>query len=536
MRAQTLVQDLVHRTAESRPDATALLYRSTVISYAELSMEIQAVAKGLRVLGLPAGGRVAIYLPKQPETVCGIFGAAAAGGAFVPINPVLKAEQVGYILRDCNAHTLITSTSRLDALTAELSTCPDLQHVVLVDGTDASAPVTDPDVGVTSWDTLRAAPPDAQPMPRRIDTDMVAILYTSGSTGMPKGVVLSHRNLVAGAESVAEYLNNSPDDRLLAVLPLSFDYGLSQLTTAFRSGGSVVLMDYLLPRDVIRSVARFGVTGLACVPPLWNQLCQLEWPVEAGQRLRYITSSGGAMPRSTLDALRKALPETEIFLMYGLTEAFRSTYLPPAELHRRPGSMGHAIPNAEVLVVREDGTECEPEEVGELVHRGALVALGYWNAPERTAARFRPAPGQPAELPNPEMAVWSGDRVWRDADGYLYFVGRNDEMIKSSGYRISPAEIEEVAHRCSGVAQAVALGVPHPTLGEGVVLVVQTEDATLSAESVSDHCRKHLPQFMVPHAVHLREVVPRNANGKIDRTTLREEFRNGLTEQGEVSA
>jgi acyl-CoA synthetase (AMP-forming)/AMP-acid ligase II len=274
-----------------------------------------------------------------------------------------------------------------------LAQCRDLRTVVAIGGKRAEAPEG---VSLVPWSTRRDSPPAA---PQRvIDGDMAAILYTSGSTGRPKGVVLSHRNVVAGAVSVSQYLENTPQDRILSVLPLSFDYGLSQLTTAFHVGACAVLMNYLLPRDVIRAVERERITGLAAVPPLWVQLAQLDWPATVTDHLRYITNSGGHMPKPTLDGLRARLPKTRPFLMYGLTEAFRSTYLPPEEVDRRPDSMGRAIPNAEILVVREDGTPCAPGEPGELVHRGIHVALGYWNDVEKTAERYKPAPGQLAGL------------------------------------------------------------------------------------------------------------------------------------------
>lgn len=523
---QALLPDLVRQATERAPDAPALHHRDSVMSYAQLWSAIEQVASGLCQLGLEADDRVAAYLPKQPETVVSLFGTMAAGGVFVPVNPVLKAEQVGYILRDCNVRILVTSTSRFDALGDALGHCPDLRHVVLVDADPDDLPEL-PGPMPAAWHQLRAGD---KPLPGRIDADMAAILYTSGSTGRPKGVVLSHRNMVAGAVSVASYLENRPQDRLLAVLPFSFDYGLSQLTTAFHAGASVALMEYLLPRDVLRGVERHGITGLACVPPLWNQLAQFEWPDAARATLRYITNSGGAMPRTTLDRLREALPDTRIYLMYGLTEAFRSTYLPPAEIDRRPDSMGRAIPNAEVRVVRPDGSECAAGEPGELIHRGALVAQGYWNDPERTAERFRPTPGRPAGLPNPELAVWSGDQVRRDEEGFLYFVSREDEMIKSSGYRISPTEVEEVVYDAGPVAQAVALGVPHPMLGQGIVLVVQADDAQVTAEVLLDHCRRRLPPFMVPHAIRVHAELPRNANGKIDRRALHEKYHDLLNE------
>jgi acyl-CoA ligase (AMP-forming) (exosortase A-associated) len=357
---------------------------------------------------------------------------------------------------------------------------------------------------------------------------MTAILYTSGSTGKPKGVVLSHRNMVAGARSVAQYLGNHEGDRILSALPLSFDAGFSQLSTAFHSGAGVTLINYLVPRDIVAAAARDRITGLTAVPPLWIQLAQLEWPEAARGSLRYIANTGGRMPRVTLDALRAALPETSVFLMYGLTESFRSTYLPPAEIDRRPDSIGKAIPNAEVLVVREDGTPCAPGEPGELVHRGALVSLGYWNDPEKTAERFKPAPGQPHGLVMAEIAVLSGDTVRTDEDGYLYFVSRRDEMIKTSGYRVSPTEVEEVIYATGLVGEAAALGVPHPVLGQAIVVVASARDGSrVDAEALLAQCRQQLPAYMVPARIAVREAsLPRNPNGKIDRKLLAAEMQD----------
>jgi acyl-CoA ligase (AMP-forming) (exosortase A-associated) len=298
-------------------------------------------------------------------------------------------------------------------------------------------------IAVRAWQPLLDIPARAGHCV--VDADMAAILYTSGSTGKPKGVVLSHRNMVTGAKSVASYLENRTSDRILAVLPFSFDYGFSQLSTSFVAGACCVLMDYLLPRDVLRAVERKSITGLAAVPPLWVQLAALLWPASVRKHLRYITNSGGAMPGATLAALRAALPDTKVFLMYGLTEAFRSTYLSPDQVERRPDSIGKAIPNAEILVVREDGSRCAPGEPGELVHRGSLVSLGYWNDRQKTAERFRPAPGQDPGLVLTELAVWSGDTVRTDEEGYIYFIGRRDEMIKTSGYRVSP-RVEEIVY------------------------------------------------------------------------------------------
>lgn len=514
-----LLHRLISTTASRLPAADAVQFRDDVWDYATLADKIEAVARGLAGLGLGRSERVATFLDKRFEFVLATFGAAAAGGVFVPVNPILKPAQVHHILTDCNVRILVTSAARLAGLAEVLHDCPDLRYVVLIDG--------DPgDFAIAGLDVLGLS--EMEPAGRThpvIDTDMTAILYTSGSTGRPKGVVLSHRNMVAGAVSVSSYLENVPEDRILCVLPFSFDAGFSQMTTAFNVGACAVLMNYLLPNDVVKTAGAQRITGLGGVPPLWNQLAALDWPGEAKASMRYFTNTGGHMPRATLDRLRASLPGAKPYLMYGLTEAFRSTYLPPSEVDTRPDSMGKAIPNAEILVVNDKGELCGPNEPGELVHRGALVSLGYWNDPERTAVRFKPAPGQIAELPMTEYAVWSGDTVRMDEEGFLYFVGRRDDMIKSSGYRISPTELEEVIYSSGTVTEAVALGIPHPMLGQGIVIAATApQGGALDPDAVIGACREALPQFMVPHAVVERETLERNPNGKIDRKKLSEEL------------
>ncbi|OOC11444.1 acyl-CoA ligase (AMP-forming), exosortase A system-associated [Thioalkalivibrio halophilus] len=527
-----LLHELILASARRRPDAPALTHGDQQRSYRELSGDVMRQAAALRRNGVQPNDRVAVFLDKRPETVVALFAAMAAGGVAVPVNPTLKPHQVAHILQDAGAMALVTSRGRLGPLAEFLNGCPDLQQVYTADTGPDTDDIVPPGMRLFAWDsssTDREAPP--APV-RRIESDMAAILYTSGSTGRPKGVVLSHRNMVAGARSVSEYLENTAADRILSVLPLSFDYGLSQLTTAFRVGAEAVLLNYLMPRDVVRAVERHSITGLAAVPPLWVELAGLEWSEGARRSLRYFTNSGGAMPLTTLTALREQLPNAAPYLMYGLTEAFRSTYLPPEEIDARPTSMGKAIPNAEVMVVRADGEPCAPGEPGELVHRGPLVSLGYWNAPEATARRFRPVPGQRPELGLPERAVWSGDTVRRDEDGFLYFVGRRDEMIKTSGYRVSPREIEEVFDGMEGVREAVAFGLPHERLGEEIVVVVAGEPGREPpVESLTAACRAALPAFMVPSRFIVRaEALPRNSNGKIDRAGLRTFYRDAFTE------
>jgi acyl-CoA ligase (AMP-forming) (exosortase A-associated) len=515
------LHDLLADAAGRSGTAPALTYREDTRSYAELWHDVRAAAAGLRSLGLARGQRVAVYLDKRIETVTAVFATSAAGGAFVPVNPVLRARQVAYILGDCAVRVLVTTPERLLTLSAELAHLEALERVVLVGGTAADAPAG-AHYAVSSWDDLAGDP--EPPAEGGIDVDLAAILYTSGSTGKPKGVVLSHRNLLAGAESVSTYLRMTADDVVLAALPLSFDAGFSQLTTSFAAGAHVVLVNYLLPRDVVKLCTRHGVTGLTCVPPLWIQLVAQTWPEETGRRLRYFANTGGRMPKTTLDSLRAVFPDALPYLMYGLTEAFRSTYLDPAEVDRRPDSIGKAIPNAEILVVRPDGSECDSGEEGELVHRGALVALGYWNDPARTAERFRPLPGAEGALTT-ELAVWSGDSVVRDEDGFLYFVGRADEMIKTSGYRVSPTEVEEVAYGTGLVRDAVALGLPDPQLGQRIVLLVSPAGGDgLDPAALQALLKKELPIYMLPKEVLVRPELPRSPNGKFDRNLLRQEF------------
>lgn len=494
-------------TAQQWPDRPALVDGTRAWTYEHLAQAVAQQAGVFRAQGLHKGARVAVWMDQRAETVVACWACAAAGLVFVPVNGGLKRQQVAHIVRDAGVELLVTTNSRWAGLQEHTGVAwPQVQCVDVDEG----------------WiHQLSDAPPAGPPL----DTDPAAILYTSGSTGRPKGVVLSHRNLVAGAHSVASYLGNTADDTLLAVLPLSFDAGFSQLTTAFSVGAKVVLMNYLLPRDVLKAIDEHQVTGLTAVPPLYIQLSQAKWPEGAGRSLRYFANTGGRMPRATLDALRRRWPQAQPFLMYGLTEAFRSTYLPPEQVDIRPDSIGKAIPNAEVLVLREDGTECGPDEPGELVHRGPLVAQGYWNDPQKTAERFRPLPPG-LRLPGlvlPEIAVFSGDTVRRDAEGYLYFVGRRDEMIKTSGYRVSPTEVEEALYASGLVGECAALGLPHAVLGQAIHVVATPAagQPVLDVPALLTHCRQRLPAYMVPAAIEpSAEPLPRNANGKIDRKTL----------------
>lgn len=476
-------------------DAVALEDRAGTLSYAELETRVGGLAHWLAGQGLAAGERVAIWLPKTRTACLMPLAAPRAGLVHVPINPVLKRAQVVHILADSGARMLVTQAARIASL--EPGGIPAGCRIV-----------TEEELGSSDVLPPSAAAPDA----------LAAILYTSGSTGRPKGVMLSHANLWLGAISVAHYLQINSEDRVLGVLPLSFDYGQNQLLSTWAAGGRVIPLDYLTARDVVKAVERHDVTSLAGVPPLWVQLLEAEWPAETAARLTRLTNSGGALTPRLVRGLRARFPGADLYPMYGLTEAFRSTYLDPALVDAYPESIGRAIPFAEIMVVRPDGSRAAPGEPGELVHAGPLVAQGYWRDAERTAQRFRPAP---EFATSGGMAVWSGDTVVEDAAGLLRFVGRDDEMIKSAGNRISPTEIEDAVLSGGEVSEAAAFGVADERLGQAILVVVRGDGSR--EHDLRERLRRELPSFMQPARYDWREELPRNANGKLDRAALKAE-------------
>jgi acyl-CoA ligase (AMP-forming) (exosortase A-associated) len=494
------VHPLDHLALKGARDAPALVFRDRSLSYEALNQRLGHVAAWLAAEVPEPGARVATWLPKSELACLMPLAAVRAGLVHVPVNPLLKRAQVAHILGDSGAQLLISNPARLATLEAgDLAEAHPREESAVWAEVEAFAPLVP-----------SAAAPD----------DLAAILYTSGSTGRPKGVMLSHANLWLGAVSVAHYLGVSAVDRVLAVLPLAFDYGQNQLLSTWFAGGAVVPLDYLTPRDVLKAVERHDVTTIAAVPPLWLQLAELDWPEAVAAKLRRLTNSGGALTEPLVRALRARFPQGRLFPMYGLTEAFRSTYLDPALVEAHPTSMGKAIPFAEVMVVADDGREAAPDEEGELVHAGPLVAQGYWQDAERTAERFKPAP---AFSQMGGMAVWSGDRVRRDAAGLLHFAGRRDAMIKTSGNRVSPQEVEDAAIATGLVAEAVALGLPDPALGQAIHLVVRAKSYAAEADLLAAMARE-LPGFMLPRVIHWREVMPLSPNGKLDRTGLYQEL------------
>ena len=496
---ETAIRPLDHLALRGADAAPALVLRGGTLNYKDLRDRVARLAGWLKAAAPEPGGRVASWAAKGELTCLMPLATARAGLVHIPVNPLLKRAQVAHILSDSGTRLLIGTPARL---------------ATVVDGDVPQ------DCQMVSEDDALSAAGGAAPLgPSQADPDaLAAILYTSGSTGKPKGVMLSHTNLWLGAESVVNYLELTADDVTLAVLPLAFDYGQNQLLGTWYAGGAVVPLDYLTPRDVVKAVERHGVTTLAAVPPLWIQLTELDWPPATALQLQRLTNSGGALTADLVRKLRLLFPAARLFAMYGLTEAFRSTFLDPALVEAHPTSIGTAIPHAEVLVIGDDGTVAGDDEEGELVHCGPLVAQGYWQDPARTAERFRTAP---AVSRYGGMAVWSGDRVRRSVDGLLYFAGRRDAMIKSAGNRISPYEIEEAALASGLVAEAVALGIPDERLGQTVHLVVRARPGVSQPEQALPRIlMENLPNFMQPKHIHWRATMPISPNGKIDRTGL----------------
>ncbi|WP_461455818.1 acyl-CoA ligase (AMP-forming), exosortase A system-associated [Parasphingorhabdus sp.] len=487
------------------PDATALVTRSGSLSYKMLNHRVGLLARWLLDQSFDKGDRVATWLPKTELACIMPLAAVRAGLVHVPVNPILKPAQVKHIVTDSGSKLLITNTGRIKSL-------EDMP-------VDKGCAVWNDAAVSTDMDNV-ADPLEPNETAKNVNA-LAAILYTSGSTGRPKGVMLTNANLSLGAVSVAQYLKMKPDDRTLCVLPLSFDYGQNQLLSTWFAGGCAYPLDYLTPRDVIKACSREAITTLAAVPPLWVQLVDQSWSEEGILSMRRLTNSGGALTPSLVKQLRAIFgSKTDIYAMYGLTEAFRSTYLEPALIDDNPTSMGTAIPFAEIMVVGSDGDIAAVGQEGELVHAGPLVAQGYWQDDNRTAERFKSAP---VASEYGGIAVWSGDTVRRESDGLLYFVGRTDNMIKSSGNRISPSEIEEVAVESGFIAEAVAIGVPDERLGHAICLYVrpatgeETEDI---GQALNKYLKRNLPNFMHPRDIVVMKEFPKNPNGKLDRNAL----------------
>jgi amino acid adenylation domain-containing protein len=489
---------LVWRTAHRGGARPAIVERDVVTDYAGLVRRASAVAEALAAAGAGPGSPVAIFLERGCDAAAAFFGTLAMGGIAVFINEGLRPRQIDHILGHSGARHLITTAELLVRQPRGLQGDP---HVI--DVATLPVPVDDGRIPVT-----------------RLGNDVAQIIYTSGSTGQPKGVTVSHANLDAAAHAVVGYLGISGSDRIASLLPFSFVYGLSQLLCAVTAGAALVVERSPLPQQAIATVRDQDVTVLAAVPALWMRLL-----ATGGLRdallpvLRVMTNAGGHLPLEAVRGLRAAQPHVRLFLMYGLTEALRCTYLPPEEVDRRPDSIGRAIPGAEIYVVRDDGTPAAPDEVGELVHRGPTVTLGYWKDPQLTARVFRPNPLRPEGAPDAERVVHSGDLVRRDADGFLYFVSRKDRIIKTMGFRVGPDEVADVLYASGEVAEAAVMGEPDPMWGERIVAhVVLAAEGSL--ERLKIYCGRELPRHLQPARIEVRDAMPLLPSGKHDVAAL----------------
>lgn len=510
------VEEFLRESARRHPEKTAIVSDGTRLSYAAFDDLSDRLAASLEAHGVRRGDRVLVFMDNRWEAAVAIFAALKAGAVFSPINPSTKAEKLAYVIEDCRASALVT-TGRLAGVAqaalaeatqgkASLGEAPCV-HCVVVAGERGAALA-----GALAFEDCVAA--RAAPVPHGgIGADLAMLIYTSGSTGRPKGVMMTHMNVDAASRSITTYLRNTPDDVILNVLPIAFDYGLYQLLMAVRMGATLVLeKSFAFPQAIFETMRRERVTGLPLVPTMAAMILQMK-SLEPGflPDLRYVTNTAAALPPAHIARLRELLPGVRLYSMYGLTECKRCTWLPPEELDRRPGSVGIAIPDTEAFIVDDEGARLPHGETGELVIRGPHVMQGYWENPEATAKALRPGP-------NPwERVLHTGDLFRADADGFLYFVGRKDDIIKSRGEKVAPKEVEAVLHACPGVAEAVVVGVPDPVLGQAVKALVVASDQGLTERDVIRHCAARLEDFMVPKSVEFRAELPKTDTGKISR-------------------
>jgi long-chain acyl-CoA synthetase len=510
------VESFLELSAVRTPEKTALVCNGRRFTYGELETRANRLAGSLIAGGVQRGDRVAIYLENSVEAVITIFAILKAGAVFLVVNPTTKANKVSYILNNSRAAGLITDRTKLGTLSHTVANTPHLRAVWITGGMPGvgfaiAKPLFDLTAALEDGN-LPAVPPAK----KCIDIDLAALIYTSGSTGRPKGVMLTHLNIVSAAISITTYLENRPDDIILSVLPLSFDYGLYQVLMAFMIGGTVVLeSSFTYPYRIIELLNQEHVTGFPIVPTISALLLQLDLAAHRFPALRYITNTAAAFPTDHIRRLRLLLPDVKIYSMYGLTECKRVSYLPPDQIDIRPASVGRGMPNEEIYIVDDTGQRAPAGTVGELVVRGSNVMKGYWELPEETDRMLKPGP-----LPG-EKVLHTGDLFRMDQEGYLYFVGRKDDIIKTRGEKVSPREVEDVLHAMPGVAEAAVVGIPDEVLGEAIKAVVRPQvGVRLTAAQVIYWCSLKLENFMVPKFVEFQGELPKTSTGKISKRKL----------------
>lgn len=504
--------DVLLRSAARLPDKVALVRGELRLTYAEIDARSNRLANALARAGVVRGDRVAVFLDNSAEAVVAFWGVLKAGAVTVMVNPLTKADKLAYLLADSRAAALI-SDERLGSVVRQAAPRPGhLRLVLMVGGGELDG------LPVRAWsEALAAEAPDARPERRGLDIDLAAVIYTSGSTGEAKGVMLSHRNMIAASTSISAYLEIREDEVILDVLPLAFDYGLYQMIMAFQAGARLVLeRSFAYPAQVLKTVVDEGVTGFPGVPTIFAMLAEMKSREDLDfSRVRYVTNTAAALPLKHIEILKRFFPAARLYSMYGLTECKRCSYLPPEDIDRKPGSVGVAIPNTELWVVDDQGRRLGPNQVGQLVVRGATVMQGYWEKPEATAEKLRPGP-----LPG-ERVLYTGDYCRFDDEGYLYFVGRMDDIIKSRGEKVPPKEVEGVLLNLPGVKEAAVVGVPDPILGQAVkAFVVLETTASYTDKQIQRECQSRLEAYMVPREIVFVSDLPKTQTGKIKKTGL----------------
>jgi amino acid adenylation domain-containing protein len=514
--AVPLLHDFLIESAKRLPDKVALVCQGKRYSYAELDRQSNALARALARRGVARGDRVVLFLDNTLQAVVGFWAVLKANAVVSIVNPLTKADKLAYLLNDCRATAFVTDSHIASVFLEACSKTTHLRSVVISGEFDAKRFASLP--GCEAWEEALANEDGSSPPERRaIDVDLASIIYTSGSTGDPKGVMLTHRNMLTAATSISTYLENVEDDVILGVLPLSFDYGLYQMIMAFRMGARLVLeRSFTYPAQVLKVVVGEGVTGFPGVPTIFAILAEMKTLRDYDfSKIRYVSNTAAALPVKHILMLRELFPQAKVFSMYGLTECKRCTYLPPADIDRKPTSVGIAIPNTELWIVDENDNKLGPGEVGQLVIRGATVMRGYWEKPEATAKKLRPGP-----LPG-EVVLYTGDFCRLDDDGYLYFVGRMDDIIKSRGEKVAPKEVESALMNISGLKEAAVIGVDDEILGQAVkAFVVLEAGVTMTEKDVIRECQKRLENFMVPKIVEFVPDLPKTTTGKIKKTDL----------------
>jgi len=513
-----LLQSFLENSARLYPNKVALIYKDARLTYAEINRRANQVAVLLRSQGIKRGDRVAIFLENSVESVISLFGILKADAVFVMLSPQLKAPKLEYILNNCGAKALISDVSRLNAASGVLSNASSLESVVFVgDKEKIKAGIHRNSI---SWSEADKFSNLQDAKPSNINIDLASIIYTSGSTGNPKGVMLTHLNMVSAATSITTYLENVTDDIVIDVLPLSFDYGLYQVLMAFKFGGTLVLeKSFVYPYEVLKRMVEEKVTGFPGVPTIFAILLQMKdlKKYDLGS-LRYITNTAAALPVKHIQQIRETFPQAKLYSMYGLTECKRVSYMPPDELDHRPDSVGKCMPNMEGWVVGKDGNRVGPGVVGELIVRGPNVMKGYWGDPDGTDEVLKPG-----MLPG-EKVLYTGDLFRTDEEGFFYFVGRKDDMIKTRGERVSPKEVENAIHELEGVDEVAVIPVPDEILGSAIkAFIVPRNGYRLTEKNVLSHCKRYLEEIVIPKYFEFRETLPKNPSGKIDKLVLKQE-------------